>query len=425
MNEGKNMKSIQALASCALALALGGSALGCSTDTEDGATTGDTAQPAGDAAAGEGASGDADAGEATAPDNAADAGSNDPGGDTPDPDAATSEPDAALDPPAEPPTCDAACDDIAECLVSQCDGFGEGVVGQLATRCVDACTPEVAAGFADRTCEENVAVLRTRDPNVEAACAPSEPPDPPVDGDGVAALYIGHSFGRPFAEQFTAFAANAGIEGHTQRIVFSGGASGAPQALWENQARRREIQAVLDEGDVELLTMICCSEDFLEDGSDQAIRDWMDYAIAQNPDTRFALAAPWPDFPANYPSVAEFGGLWETLYAAWMDLIVELRADYPDVEIFPIPHGRAAVELRARFEMDALPEVTVMTGRGGDSIFTDEKGHAAPIMLDLGTLVWLGAIYGVDVSTYAFDPPYETDLGAIAADILEEWGDRP
>ncbi|MFN3196917.1 MAG: hypothetical protein ACE366_00675 [Bradymonadia bacterium] len=252
--------------------------------------------------------------------------------------------------------------------------------------------------------------------------APDMEPEPPEEIQGVKMLYMGHSFGRPFAEQLTDFTEAMGIEGHQQEIAFAGGANGPPQALWEHEGRRAQIQAILDGGDIEVLTMICCSESFLESGEEWAVRSWMDYALAQNPDTRFALAMPWLDFPESYPSVTEYYRVWSQLATVWLSLIDDLRAEYPGVEIFPIPHGGTAMVLRSRFENDALPEVDVLTSRETNAIFTDEKGHANQILRDVGTLVWLGAVYDVDVSEYTFDPPYETDLGAIAAEVLETNG---
>jgi len=39
-------------------------------------------------------------------------------------------------------------------------------------------------------------------------------------------------------------------------------------------------------------------------------------------------------------------------------------------------------------------------------------------------LVWLNAIYGVDLSTYAYEPAYTTDLKAIAQMIMDEHDDE-
>ncbi|NND67317.1 MAG: hypothetical protein HKN19_07010, partial [Halioglobus sp.] len=75
-------------------------------------------------------------------------------------------------------------------------------------------------------------------------------PDP-----GFTSLFIGHSFFRPFAQGMPDYSAAAGITGHTQTIVFSGGASGAPEALWNNASKRAQIQGELDGGDIELFAM--------------------------------------------------------------------------------------------------------------------------------------------------------------------------
>jgi hypothetical protein len=52
-------------------------------------------------------------------------------------------------------------------------------------------------------------------------------------------------------------------------------------------------------------------------------------------------------------------------------------------------------------------------------VFTDAAGHPAQIFIDTGELVWLNAIYGVDLDTYAHDPGYITDIKAIARDIMD------
>ncbi|MFP8873100.1 MAG: hypothetical protein VCB42_00900, partial [Myxococcota bacterium] len=41
------------------------------------------------------------------------------------------------------------------------------------------------------------------------------------------------------------------------------------------------------------------------------------------------------------------------------------------------------------------------------------------ILVDLGQLVWLNAIYDVDLTTYAYDPGYIADLKGIAQSIMD------
>ena len=109
--------------------------------------------------------------------------------------------------------------------------------------------------------------------------------------DGLEVLYIGHSFGQPFARNLEAAAELAGVEGHEQQIIFQGGENGAPQAMWEAPDQQTIIKERLDTGTVDVVVMICCSQEFKETGgqSDQAILDISSYALEQNPDTRICL----------------------------------------------------------------------------------------------------------------------------------------
>lgn len=232
---------------------------------------------------------------------------------------------------------------------------------------------------------------------------------------GVHSLFIGHSFFRPFADGMPFHAAQAGIVGHTQNVVFSGGATGAPQALWENPTKSAEIKAILDDGDVELFGMTY-HPDY---PSSEGYENWIDYALARNPDTSFFLGLPWSTDPAS-TTAATYASTWLTGHATdWHDLIDYLRALYPRVEIFCIPYGQSAVELRLLFEAGNLPDVNFLIGASNDAIYTDTLGHAGDILVDLGRLVWLNAIYDVDLTTYSWNPGYSTELKAIGQAIMD------
>ena len=174
--------------------------------------------------------------------------------------------------------------------------------------------------------------------------------------EGKRVLYIGHSFGRPFARELPSFVEMAGIDNHVQEIVFRGGPNGSPQSLWEDPKVRVEIQDILAEGDTDLLIMICCSENFLESRkSDWAVENWIDYAVSVNPDTDFALALPWPDYPEDYENNEAYSErILEAHASAWHPFIDDLRDLYPQSEIQSIFHGRAAIELRGLFESGSL-----------------------------------------------------------------------
>ena len=222
---------------------------------------------------------------------------------------------------------------------------------------------------------------------------------------------------RPFAEKIPRLAERVGIPNHRQEIVFSGGASGAPMALWQDDEDRNAAQAILDGGDVDVLVMICCSEGWLETADDQGIVNWIDYALEQNPNTRFALAFPWPDFPERYDS-ASFNSRWDEGYTMWKQTIDTMRSRYDGVEIFSIPHGRASTQLWNLFDAGELPEVSAVRGPGTSSIFTDRKGHAGDIFKNMGATIWVGAIYGVDVSEMTYGVNYETDIAGMAQAIV-------
>ena len=237
-----------------------------------------------------------------------------------------------------------------------------------------------------------------------------------VPNPGFNSLFIGHSFFKPFAVGMPDYVAAAGIAGHSQSVVFAGGANGAPQALWEDASKRASIQAVLNTGNVELFGMTYEPTYSTTEGYE----NWIDYALAQNPNTHFFVALPWLDRPGNYDA-ATYASTWLTAHATtWHDFIDSLRALYPGVDIFAIPYGQSAVELRNLLAADNLPGVPNLIGDAGDSIYVDAKGHPGDILRDVGRLVWLNAIYDVDLSTYTYGPSYgTTDLKAIAKSIMD------
>ena len=244
---------------------------------------------------------------------------------------------------------------------------------------------------------------------------------------GYKTLYIGHSFGKPFADRLIDFVKNSENEGHSQDIVMRGGSKGAPQALWNNKEARLEIQGILNRGDIDLLIMICCSKDFIETKSDWGITNWIDYALSKNPNTKIALAMPWFSSPQNYTNAAEFADEWHHIHEEiWHSLIDDLKKRYPEADIFCIPHGRAAVELRSRFEAGTLNDIDAMISNDGNAIFRDATGHPDRILIDLGTLVWLSSIYDVDLSVYSTEhlentlARYQVDLRGIAKVIVVE-----
>ena len=117
----------------------------------------------------------------------------------------------------------------------------------------------------------------------------------PSPGDGFDSLFIGHSFFRPMAEEMAVLAPLAGFDAHTQEVVFSGGATGSPEGLWLQNTKRATIQAELDEGDIDLFGMTYHPNY----PSLTGYVNWIDYALAANPDTIVFVAIPWITNPVK------------------------------------------------------------------------------------------------------------------------------
>ena len=243
-----------------------------------------------------------------------------------------------------------------------------------------------------------------------------------VNPDDYNVLYIGHSFGRIFAQTLEDYAHDAGFSDHAQFIEMSGGASGAPDALWADDGHRNNIKAYLDTREIDVLIMICCSIEFIEGGlqSDEAIWNFTDYAIENNPDTRIGLALPWKDYPSEYDNASEYRNGSDQAYEAWTNLASNLSADYPSADVFTFHHGAIAYELRDMFEAGELDgDIEQLTGSKETSIFTDYKGHAGNLMIDTGTLVWLHAVHGVDPLDVPEFTQWETDIREIAKSVID------
>ena len=238
----------------------------------------------------------------------------------------------------------------------------------------------------------------------------------PSPGGGFDSLFIGHSFFRPMAEEMAVLAPLAGFDAHTQEVVFSGGATGSPEGLWLQNTKRATIQAELDEGDIDLFGMTY-HPDY---PSLTGYVNWIEYALAANPDTIVFVAIPWITNPVNYTAASYAAALDVGYPAVAYPLIDSLRDEYPDTTIFAIPYGLSAGELYTRYADGELDDVTELVGSNGSGVFRDGFGHADHILEDLASLIWLQAIYGVDLA--AFDAGYDwtVDLNTIASSILAE-----
>lgn len=247
---------------------------------------------------------------------------------------------------------------------------------------------------------------------------------------GHKSLFMGHSLFDPFAQGMLDYSAAAGFADHIQDTRYWPGALGAPQSIWADAGRRAQIQDILDEGDTELFGMAYHPEHTSYAG----YLNWTRYALKQNPDTRFFISIAWPRNPAFYP-VGEYASEWsDDWHPRAHAMIDQLRADFPGVDFYCIPLGQSAVELDGLFAngdlaVDGVTQRTRLTSSDPfhSSVFLDYRGHPDSMLLQLGRLVWLKAIYGVDLSTYTYRPPlinpehaaFSTDLEGIAQTIVD------
>jgi len=243
-----------------------------------------------------------------------------------------------------------------------------------------------------------------------------------VNSEDYNVLYIGHSFGRKFAESLEEYAHIAGETSHAQYIEFSGGESGSPGLLWEDAEHQANIKAFLDTGEIDVLVMICCSPEFIQTlDTDQAVWNFTDYAVEKNPNVRIGLAMPWKDFPGEFDNASEYAtNSTLDLMPYWENLSQELSADYPGTEVFTFHHGALAYEMREMFESGDLEgDVERLQGPRATSLFTDEKGHAGDILVDTGTLIWLHAVHGINPMTMPEFTQWDVDIRQIAKDSID------
>lgn len=233
---------------------------------------------------------------------------------------------------------------------------------------------------------------------------------------GFNSLFIGEEFLQALALGLEFHANNAGFTDHSSIIVSAAGDQGSPRALWEDPVQAAAIKSVLDTGAIELFGMTY-SPTY---PTIAAYKKWVRYALAQNPDTRFFIAQPWDADPGVVSAAqyeVDYGGTRQQPIQALID---GLRAAFPGVDFYSVPDGASAVALYNLFDEGMLPDVTGLIGPASESIFTDTAGSPGDILTDMAQLVWLGAIYDVDLTGYPVDPGYPTDLRVLAQSVLSE-----
>ena len=241
-------------------------------------------------------------------------------------------------------------------------------------------------------------------------------------------VLIGNSFFKPYAERIGIYADNSGFTDHSDIGVFAGGDNGNPISLWNDTGEKNlQIKQALDEGGVDVFGMT--AQDITRNPNPiDGYREWIAYALENNPDVDILISVPPIDFPTNWEARAQEVGAEDIheLHAYFVNeminktLIDQLRIEFPSTSIFSIPTGRAAKELWQMHNDDLLLDELAMSGPYNESLFTDLKGHQGRVIVVAGTLMWLNGLYDVDLATDDFDTGFQTDLHALAQQIMVE-----
>ena len=240
-------------------------------------------------------------------------------------------------------------------------------------------------------------------------------------------LLIGNSFFRPYAENLDVVAVDAGYLNHNSTTVFRGGDNGLASSFWDDSTSQEtmNIKAVLDAGGVEFFAMTAGPDTL---NPTRGYKEWIHYALQNNPDIEIGISLPMIDFPADWDTTAQalgFNDIHElypfVIDSLWHTNVIDsLRIEFPEVNIFSIPTGWAGIKLAQMQQDDLLSDDIDLFGAKPTSIFTDAKGHQGQIVIETGTLVWLASIYGDDLSLNTYDTGFATDLHNVAIEIMND-----
>ena len=251
--------------------------------------------------------------------------------------------------------------------------------------------------------------------------------------DGGNLLLIGNSFFRPYAENLDVVALDAGYQNHNSTLVIRGGENGRPINFWNDSTSQehQEIKYALDQGGLDFFGMTSGhnSENRIE-----GHKNWIEYAIQNNPNITIFISISPLDFPAGDPNGTRpnwnlfaiengFNSIQE-LYDYYVNEIIhkeivdELRIIFPTTNIFTIPTGWATKNLAQMQLDDLLLDEIGLFGPKPTSIFTDSKGHQGQIVIEAGTLIWLNSIYNEELSGNHYETGFNTNLHSIAEDIM-------
>jgi len=266
------------------------------------------------------------------------------------------------------------------------------------------------------------------------SCTKDENPQQ-IQTQGYNMLLIGNSFFKPYADHLSNLATQANLNEHRSTVVKRGGENGRPINLWNdsNTEEHQLIKSTLDQGNIEIFGMTS-GYDIGSDNPTEGHSAWIRYALQNNPNIIIFIAIGSFDFPNGdsngtrpdwdtfasdngFNSIQEFYDYYinEVIHK---EIVDKLRLEFPSTKIFTIPTGWATKNLaQMNLDNELLDDIS-MFGPKSSSIFTDEKGHQGQIVIETGTMIWLNSIYNVDLSSFNYDTGFNTDLRAVAQDII-------
>lgn len=250
--------------------------------------------------------------------------------------------------------------------------------------------------------------------DVQGTSVQSQEPCPAVLEDGARCLFVGHSFFVPVALAFDELAIANEFSMHQMEVHFRGGAGGSPRSLWEDTSSFEAIESLLATGEVELFGMTSFAP---ENSRVEDYAQWINLALAYNPDTRFFIGTPWMSGGPSLPTDA-FTTATDAMGENTFQIIDELRSEFPDQQIDYLLYGKTATVMKRMFDVGQLPNVTQLSGPSANALFMDPvMGHGGPMMLEVSALSWLDVLYGADLDDLIISP-YESDVHAIIAEVL-------
>jgi hypothetical protein len=237
-----------------------------------------------------------------------------------------------------------------------------------------------------------------------------------TDKKAVKAVLWGHKFFAPLVEATTAIAKESGINDQTIKAhvhkPFQGGPGVGAMSLMPNK-KGNSLQLELATKKYDL---VCLTYHMEDTGRLRHYKRWFDFVLAHNPEARLLI-----HLPASFDPVSRdlrlFNKTGDAIRARfYKEVVVPMRALYPDNQIIFWSSGRVNSELRRRYEEGKLPQVKQLVGPRG--IFAVKGGLPGPLLKDLEGLILYSLIYKVDLPKKMTGQAGKLDLNALAAEMI-------